>query len=371
VLGDANSPGAVQGGGTVDGAATTGSVNTIRSGGGPLVSVVVDLDAYVAEHAVEWQRLDHLASRRRLSAAEADELVMLYQRAATHLSAVRTRSPDPALVARLSRLVLVARGALTGAPTFSWRSVRQFFVTTFPLAVYQAAPWWLGVMAAFTALAGVLMWYISAHPEVASQLLSPQQIDELVNSGFAGYYTEYQPQNFALHVWTNNAWLAALCLAGGVLIVPVLYVLATNAFSLGVVGGIMIGNNGSDVFFTLILPHGLLELTAVFVSAGFGLRIGWAWIAPGPLRTRGQALARTSREGVLVALGLVPVLLVSGVIEAFVTPSGLPSVLRIGIGVLAWGGFLAYVFVVGLRASQDGASADLDAEFRDAVAPMN
>jgi uncharacterized membrane protein SpoIIM required for sporulation len=266
----------------------------------------VDLDAYVAEHAGEWRRLDELSGRRRLSAHDADELVMLYQRAATHLSAVRSRSPDPVLVARLSQLVLKARASLTGGPAFSWRTVARFFTVGFPLAVYRAAPWWLGVTAAFVGLSGVLMWYVASHPEVPSMLLSDEQIDELVNSGFAGYYTEYQPQNFALRVWTNNAFLAAQCLAGGVLVLPVVYVLAANALSLGLVGGVMIGNGRSDVFFSLVTPHGLLELTAVFVAAGFGLRIGWAWIAPGPFRTRGRALAQTAREGMLVALGLIP-----------------------------------------------------------------
>ena len=79
----------------------------------------MDLDAFVAEHEAEWRRLELLSRRRRLSAREADELVVLYQRAATHLSAVRSRMPDPSLVARLSRLVLTARAAVTGGQSLS------------------------------------------------------------------------------------------------------------------------------------------------------------------------------------------------------------------------------------------------------------
>ena len=66
----------------------------------------VDLDAYVAERRGEWNRLEVLARRRRLSPDEADELVLLYQRAATHLSVVRSHSPDPILLASLSQLVI-------------------------------------------------------------------------------------------------------------------------------------------------------------------------------------------------------------------------------------------------------------------------
>jgi uncharacterized membrane protein SpoIIM required for sporulation len=329
----------------------------------------VDLDAYVAEHAGEWRRLEHLARRRRLSAAEADEMIGLYQRAATHLSVIRSRSPDPALVARLSRIVLAGRSAITGPTTFSWRSVARFFTALFPLEVYRAWRWWVAVMVGFVTVSGAIIGYIASHPASAHVFLSDSDIDQLVNTDFAGYYSEYQPQNFAFQVWTNNAWLSAQCLASGVLVVPVLYLLATNALNVGVTGGVMVGAGRSDVFFGLILPHGLLELTAVFVAAGVGLRIGWAWIAPGPLRTRGQALAETARAGMLVALGLVGVLAVSGLIEAFVTPSGLPTVLRVGVGVLAWVAFIGYVVVLGRRAERAGAETDLAPELRDATVP--
>src|SRR5439155_20015331 len=119
-----------------------------------------------------------------------------------------------------------------------------------------------------------------------------------------------------------------------------------------------------------IAPHGLLELTCVFVASGVGLRIGWAWIAPGPTRTRGRALAETARSGMLVALGLVGALAVSGLLEAFVTPSPLPTLARVAIGLVAWLGFLAYVVVLGNRAREDGLSADLDAELSDDTRPM-
>lgn len=329
----------------------------------------MDLDAYVAEHAGEWRRLEQLSRRRRLPADEADELVALYQRAATHLSVVRSRSPDPMLVARLSRVVLGARSAITGGATFSLAAVGRFFITTFPLAVYRGWRWWVAVTVAFTAVAGGMMAYVASHPDVARLFLSEEEIDSLVNSEFVSYYSEHQQQNFALLVWTNNALVSAQCLAAGILIVPVLYLLWQNALNLGIVGGIMAGSGRSDVFFGYITPHGLLELTAVFVAAGFGLRVGWAWIAPGPHRSRGSALAATAREAMLVALGLVGVLFVSGLVEAFVTPSGLPTVVRIGIGAAVWLGFLAYVVVLGRAAEVAGAEADLPEYERGARLP--
>ena len=161
-------------------------------------------------------------------------------------------------------------------------------------------------------------------------------------------------------MWTNNAWVAALCIAFGVLGAPVVFVLWQNLLNLAMIGSIMVRHDRGSLFFGLILPHGLLELTAVFVAAGVGLRLFWSWVSPGHL-TRARSLATEGRSAGGVAMGLAAVLLVSGIIEAFVTPSGLPTWGRVGIGIAAEVAFLAYVFGPGRRASRAGWTGDIDA----------
>lgn len=318
----------------------------------------MDLDAYVAEHGGEWRRLEQLSGRGRLDAAEVDELVALYQRATTQLSVLRSRSPDPALVSQLSQVVLRARARLTGRPRPSWAAVGRFLLVGFPGAVYRAWPWWCGVATGFTLLSFFLIWFVAGNPDTAGAFIGEEAAADLVESGFAGYYTEFAAPTFAFHLWTHNAWLAAQCLAAGVLIVPVLYLLWQNALNIGVVGGVMVAYGRADVFFGLITPHGLLELTGVFVAAGLGLRTGWAWIAPPAQLTRGQAVARAGREGVLVAVGLVGLFAVSAVIEAFVTPAPVPVAFRVAVGAAVWLAFLAYVVVLGRRAGAAPSGGD-------------
>jgi uncharacterized membrane protein SpoIIM required for sporulation len=330
----------------------------------------MDLDAYVAEHTVEWRRLEDLVAQRRLSAAEADELIMLYQRAATHLSAVQSRVPDPALIGRLSRLVSRARAAVAGSSAPAWTSVVRFFTVTFPVTVYLAWRWWCGVATATSLVAFSLMAYIGAHPELASRLGTDEELRRLVEHDFADYYSEYAAQSFALKVWTNNALVSAMVLIGGIILPLAVMILFDNAVNVGVVGGVMIAYGRGDVFFGLITPHGLLELMAVFVAGGVGLRIGWSWIAPGRGRTRAQALAQTMRAGVMVALGLVVVLFISGILEAFVTPSPLPTWARVSIGATVFVSFLAYVLFFGWRAARAGETGDLERGMREDTAPM-
>jgi uncharacterized membrane protein SpoIIM required for sporulation len=121
----------------------------------------------------------------------------------------------------------------------------------------------------------------------------------------------------------------------------------------------MFSADKGDLFLGLITPHGLLELTAVFLAAAVGMRLGWTVIAPGD-RPRAQVLAEQGRAVVAAAIGLAVVLLISGLIEALVTPSPLPTWMRIGIGVAAELAFLGYVFHFGRKAARAGESGDLE-----------
>ncbi|GAB3777884.1 stage II sporulation protein M [Nocardioides ungokensis] len=320
----------------------------------------MDLDAYVLAHADEWQRLEELTRRRRLSGAESDEFVERYQQVATHLSVVRTSAPDASLIAHLSSLLSRARNRASGTRVGTWRGVTSFFVDRFPAALYRLRWWWLGTLAANVVVTAVMMLWLLDHPNVEQSLLSPDQVDQLVNHDFEGYYSEYAASHFAAQVWINNAWVSALCLALGVLGFPIVLLLFRNIANLAVIGSIMTRHGQGAHFWGLILPHGMLELTAVFVAGGVGLRLFWSWVEPGEL-SRSQSLAREGRTAGTVALGLVAVLFVSGMIEAFVTPSDLPTAARIGIGVLAECCFLAYVFGLGRAAHRRGHTGDIDA----------
>ena len=162
-------------------------------------------------------------------------------------------------------------------------------------------------------------------------------------------------------MWIHNAVIAALCVAFGITGVVPVYVLVQNAVNLGANGGVLAMYDGLDIFFQLILPHGLLEMTTVFVAGGAGLKIFWTMIDPGG-RPRGQALSEEGRSLFTVAIGLVGVLAVSGLIEAFVTPSSLPWWLKIVIGALALAAFWTYLLVVGRRAVRAGETGDLRAD---------
>ncbi|MFE1773644.1 stage II sporulation protein M [Streptomyces sp. NPDC059008] len=332
----------------------------------------MDLDVFITAHRAEWDRLEALLHRkRRLTGAEADELVVLYQRTTTHLSLLLSSAPDPALTSRLTSLVARARSTVTGARKASWRDAARFFTTVFPAAVYRLRHWWIPTAILSTVVAALIGWWIAAHPEVQAAIGAPEELRAMTRPGgqYETYYSSHPAASFAAQVWTNNAQAVALCLVlGAFLGLPVLWILLQNMLNLGVGIGLMSSAGRLDTFLGLILPHGLLELTAVFIAAGIGLRLGWTVIDPGP-RTRRTALAEEGRAALGVAIGLAAVLFISGALEGFITPSGLPTWARIGIGAAVELAFLLYVYVLGGRAVRAGVTGDVDATDRDATLP--
>ncbi|MBF0686328.1 MAG: stage II sporulation protein M [Cellulomonas sp.] len=319
----------------------------------------MDLDAYTRARTPTWQRLDELSRRRGLTGAEADELVALYQATATDLSAVRSAAPDPETVSRLSQVLVRARSRLAGTHAPSWSDVTSFVLLRLPAALYRIRWWTVAVTAAFLAVAVATGVLVATSPEALALMGTPSEQQQYVDHAFAEYYAP--GAGFAAMVWTNNAWIAALCVGTGITGIAPAYVLFTNAVGVGSAGGLMASHGRLDVFLQLIAPHGLLELTAVFVAGAAGLRLFWTLVDPGP-RTRGRALAQEGRALFTVALGLVGVLAVSGLVEGFVTGSSLPWPVRVAIGVVVLAAFWAYVLVLGRRAVAAGHTGDLDAD---------
>lgn len=319
----------------------------------------MDLDAFSDVHRGEWERLKQLSTRRRLDGAESDELVRLYQTVATHLSTLRSSAPDPVLVSELSQTLNRARTTIAGAHEPAWRDVKTFVVVSLPAAFYRLRWWVVAVTLACLVLAVVSGVWVATTPQGLAAVGPPSYREEYVQSAFASYY---EPgAGFAAVVWTNNAWIAAQCVAFGITGVWPVYMLVQNFVMVGAIGGMMAHYGELGMFLQLITPHGLLELTSILVAGAAGLKLFWTLVSPGP-RPRGRAVTEEGRALFTVAVGLVATLALSGLVEGFVTGSSLVWWLKIVIGALALAVFWVYVLVLGRRAVAQGATGDLDEE---------
>ncbi len=324
----------------------------------------MNIDRFLAEHRPAWDRLAALsrAAARdpgRLSPAELRELVKLYHRTATHLSVARTRLGDDALVARLSSLVSSAGAVVHGTRPRTLTAVRRFVTHTFPAAVWHDRWALLVAAAAFVVPALLAGTWFATSPTALDLAIPPALQQAYVEEDFTAYYTATPPGQFFAEVGFNNIQVGIVAFVAGIALgLGTVLILLLNAVNVGTIGGLFHAFGVGEVFWGFITPHGLLELTAVFVAGGAGIAIGWSLVAPGD-RWRRDALVEETRRAVVIVIGLVPTFAVAAVIEAFVTGSALPTWARVGIGVVVWLAFLAHVLLGGRAAAAQGLSGTL------------
>jgi uncharacterized membrane protein SpoIIM required for sporulation len=318
----------------------------------------VDIDRFLLANEATWQRLAELTSKAgrsagRLPAAELDELVSLYQRAGTHLSYARTAFGDPGLESRLSRLVAAAGGVVYGSRPRTLRGIARFFTRTFPAALWHVR-WFLAASTLLMLIPGAVMAvHLSTNPVALEAVASEAERAAFVQAG-TDYYSAQPSAQFASQVFTNNVRVAVLAFGAGIVVCLFsAYVLAANGASLGQFVAVFVSAGKGTELFGLLVPHGFIELSAVVVAGGSGLRLGWTIIDPGD-RRRGAALAEEGRRAVALVMGAAAMLLVAGIIEGFVTGSALPTAVRIALGVAVGCAFWFYAWAFGRRAAAEG-----------------
>ncbi len=319
----------------------------------------MDLDRFIATNQPAWQRLDELAGRARLrvaalSADELDELIALYQRVSGHLSVARTHYDDDTCSTELTTILARARGVIYRERTSPVVALGRFFTRAFPAAVWQARRFIATATLAFLVPAiGMGVW-LSFDDAARNATIDPETAALIAESQFADYYSSDAAATFQANITTNNIRVGLLSFAGGIFAgIPTLLLMGFNGMSIGAVAAVMHDAGEAGQFWGLILPHGMLELSAIWFAGGAGLQIGWAVISPGD-RRRSEAVARAGQRSLVIVLGASLAFILAAIIEAWVTPSGLPTAVRIAIGVAAFSALMLWGFGLGRSAVAEG-----------------
>jgi uncharacterized membrane protein SpoIIM required for sporulation len=185
--------------------------------------------------------------------------------------------------------------------------------------------------------------WVANSAEARAGSLPPGAREAVMHSGGGRAPGLGPPPGLSTYIFINNVRVAVFAFALGITIVGTVYLLVYNGLMLGVLGGAYMAFGKAAAFLTLIVPHGLLELTAICIAGGAGLRVGWAVIDPGD-RPRSQALREEAAGAVIVVIGVIPAFFVAALIEGFISGTAVPDVVEVGIGILAVGGYLAFLF---------------------------
>lgn len=313
----------------------------------------MDAQQFVKSRQHDWEQLSKLLDRsqnriEQLSPAEVKHLGALYRAAASDLALAQRAYPREKVTVYLNGLVARGHSQLYRSRPLAINRLVHYITTGFPRAFRQAWPFMLTSFLLFTIPALVAGFITLNDPESALWLL-PADIQRLVpqieqQELWTNIPLEERPY-FSSAITTNNVQVSFLAFAGGALAgLMTIYVMILNGLLIGGLTGLT-GHYGIGFdLWTFAIGHGVIELTTIFIAGASGLQVGWSIINPGLLRRR-DALILAARKALKLIVGCVPILIIAGLIEGFISPNeSIPWPVKWGVGITT--GLLLYAYLL-------------------------
>lgn len=274
--------------------------------------------------------------RRRLTAIDLEHLGRLYRQVTSDLAIARRDFPNDRVRQYLEQLVGRAHPVVYHRESREWRLLWRFITHGFPQAFREAAPYTFLAFSLVLIPFALTMCLTLADPTVGRVILPAGGVVDKIEQGQSWMQIARGDRGLASSfIMTNNIRVALFAFAGGILFgLGTVVALVENGLVLGATAGLAVQHGLGGALISFVSPHGGIEMTVVFIAGGAGLRLGHALLSPG-LLSRREALRNAATRIVPLLFGCVPLLVVAGTLEGFVSPSGVPRVAKFVIGAIA------------------------------------
>jgi uncharacterized membrane protein SpoIIM required for sporulation len=294
-----------------------------------------------------WNRLDALlrqverSSVKSLTATELRELGLLYRQAAADLSTVRADRTSRTLEQYLNRLVGRAHNFVYSGKRISALSLWNFIAHGYPRLLRRLSSYVYlatGITIA-SAILGALITLI--RPDFGVLFMGPRMMDAVNQHKMWTEEILQAKAPFSSLIMTNNIGVCFLTFAGGITAgLWTIFALFQNGLMLGVIAVVCAQHGLALSLWSFIAAHGALELPSIMLAGAAGLRLAAGILFPGLLRRR-ESIAVAGAESVQLVAGTIPLLIIAGTLEAFLSPTHAPIALKFSVGAFL---FIALVF---------------------------
>lgn len=321
-------------------------------------------ERFITERKTAWQRLEELLRRldssslRRLHREEVRELGKIYRRTASDLAIARAESRDPRLVNYLNSLVIRAHGRIYRADARGARRVREFFTKGFPQTFRRT--WRYTALAFLVFAAFAVAAYIGTWRDPAFSALAgvPARTRDVILTLKPHWWESANDANqvASVGIMANNIWVMFQAFAFGAFFgIGTLYAMAVNGASIAAILALVYRAGYGNDLVTFMIGHGVVELSCIFIAGGGGLLIGSALLMPGDL-SRGDALRTRGMEAIRLIVGCVPLLVIAGTIEGFISPAPISPIIKFAIGITTGIALYSYLLLAGREPAKVEAS---------------
>ena len=304
---------------------------------------------WLEQHQGYWQRLEQLLGQEAarglhsLTRSELQELGLLYRQIASDL-AVLVEQPGSARYSEYVNQLLARAHHTIYSTERPGPAAFVGFVTAYPSVVRRNGVACVVSLLLFAASAAIGAGLAYRDPDFKTRILGPAMVETIERHEMWTHSIVAIKPVASSQIMTNNMSVALMAFAAGITAgVGTIYMIVFNGLLLGVVGGACALAGMSVSLWSFVAPHGVLELPAIVLAGGAGLRLAQGIVFPG-VRPRRQAIVQGGSEAVKLVLGCLPILVVAGVIEGFVSPTELPTSMKFTMAAALFLLLLTYLF---------------------------
>ena len=308
----------------------------------------------------DWKKLTELLKRgqpgiQRLSPEEVDQLGRLYRAVTSDLALAQRDFPQHKVTIYLNQLVGRSHATVYRHEPLALRRLVQFITAGFPQTYRSIWPFILTAALLFIIPAVLSALIVNNNPDTAEWIL-PVQVQRLIpivedQELWIDIPIEERPYTSTV-IMQNNIQVSFLAFGSGVLAgLATAWIMVFNGLMLGGLTGLTAHYDVGFELWNFVIGHGVVELSVIFMAGGAGLSLGWAIISPGLYRRR-DALAIAARKSIYLILGCVPLLIIAGTIEGFISPNeNIPWPVKWSVGIITGLLLYGYLFLAGRRTS--------------------
>ena len=325
---------------------------------------------WIEKRRGSWDRLRALIATLQASGvaslppAELREMALLYRQIAGDLSALRQERSARNLEAELNQLLGQAHAIIYSRRKTDLFDVWRFFSQEYPRLFRQLLPFTLTSLMLFLAGAVVGSLLTVVRPEFERHFLGPAMTQTIERHQMWTESVNSMAPQASSAIMTNNLAVTFTVFAAGITAgIGTLYMIIWNGVLLGVISTACHQAHMSMKLWSFVAAHGSLELPAIIIAGGAGLRLAYGLLFPG-IYSRRHSLAVAGSESVRLVSGVVPMLTIAGVLEGFLSPSSAPVWLKFVTAYSAVHVVAALALVNAQQEKLIPISLPLDAQFR-------
>jgi uncharacterized membrane protein SpoIIM required for sporulation len=289
----------------------------------------MNIQRWIARREENWKRLDALLGQvekkgiKSLVAVEIKELAGLYRSVSADLARAKTNRVGASIINSLQKLA--SRGynqIYQGSRRQEWEGIKEFYWWGFPQIVRETFIYTIVATGLFSLGGLVAWWYAWQDPAFMSLIVPEDLIVRVRDKGelWMGSILGVEPMASS-YIMLNNISVCFRAIGGGITAgIFTVFLLVYNGLLIGAIATLVGQNNLAYPFWAFVLPHGSLELPAIFFSGGAGLAIAKGLLFPGNYR-RSDALKKAGLQAAKIVFGMIPMLIIAGTIEGFISPN--------------------------------------------------